>query len=127
MISMSNKLKDLGCPLREPYVIHYVMMSLLTVFENFKINYNSSDKKWTTTELIVNLSQEEERLRAKNNKHLVDFAKGSSYDHEKSGGKFSHQKGKGKSLMTSQRKLLRKMLLMERKVLSDFIVRNMDT
>jgi hypothetical protein len=61
MIDMSNKLKDLECPLPEPYVIHYIMMSLPSCFGNFKINYNSSDKKWTTAELIANLSQEEER------------------------------------------------------------------
>jgi hypothetical protein len=97
MIDMSNKMKDLECPLPEPYVVHYIMMSLSSCFGNFKINYNSSDKKWTTTELIVDLSQEEERLRAKNGGNLVNFAKGSSYGHGKSGGKFSHQKGKGKN------------------------------
>jgi hypothetical protein len=56
MIDMSNKLKDLECSLPKPYVIHYVMMSLQFCFRNFKINYNSSDKKWTMAELIVNLS-----------------------------------------------------------------------
>jgi hypothetical protein len=56
MIDMSIKLKDLECPLPEPYVIHYVMMSLPNVFENLKINYNLSDKKWTTIELIAILS-----------------------------------------------------------------------
>jgi hypothetical protein len=56
MIDMSNKLKDLECPLSELYVVHYIMMSLPSCFGNFKINYNSSDKKWTTTELIANLS-----------------------------------------------------------------------
>jgi hypothetical protein len=73
MIDMSNKLKDLECPLPEPYVIHYIMMSLPSYFRNFKINYNSSDKKWTTTEPIANLSQEEERLRTENDRYLVNF------------------------------------------------------
>jgi uncharacterized protein with ATP-grasp and redox domains len=54
MIDMSNKPKDLECPLPNRYVIHYVMMSLPTIFRNFKINYNSSDKKWTMAELIAN-------------------------------------------------------------------------
>jgi hypothetical protein len=40
MIGMSNKLKDLKCPLPEPYVVHYIMMSLPPCFRNFKINYN---------------------------------------------------------------------------------------
>jgi hypothetical protein len=128
MFDMSNKLKDLECPLHEPYVIHYIMMSLPSCFGNFKINYNSSDKKWTTTELIANLSQEEERLRIDNGGHLVNFTKGSSSGHGKSDGKFSHQKGKGKSLMTTpQKKLLRKMLQMRRKITSASIARNMGT
>jgi hypothetical protein len=96
MIDMSNKLKNLECPLPEPHVIHYIMMSLLSCFGNFKINYNSSDKKWITAELIANSSQEEERLRTENGGHLINFTKGSSSGYGKSGGKFSHQKGKGK-------------------------------
>jgi hypothetical protein len=95
MIDMCNKLKDLECPLPESYVVHYIMMSLPSCFRNFKINYNSSDKEWTTAELIANLSQEEERLRTKNGGNLVNFTKGSSFDHGKSGGKFSRQNGKG--------------------------------
>jgi hypothetical protein len=96
MIVMSNKLKDLECPLPESYVIHYIMISVPSYFGNFKINYNSSDKKWITTELIANLSQEEERLRTKNGRHIVNFAKGPCSGYGKSGGKFSRQKGKGK-------------------------------
>jgi hypothetical protein len=90
MIDMSNKLKDLECPLPQSYVIHYIMMSLPSYFQNFKINYSSSDKKWTMAELIANLSQEEERLRTENDGHLVNFAKGSSSGHRKFGEKFSH-------------------------------------
>jgi hypothetical protein len=45
MIDMFIKLKDLECPLPEPYVIYCIMMSLSSCFGNFKINYNSSDKK----------------------------------------------------------------------------------
>jgi hypothetical protein len=127
IIDMSNKLKDLECPLLEPYVVHYIMMPLPSYFGNFKINYNSSDKKWTTTELIENLSQEEERLRTENGRNLVNFAKSSSSDHGKSGGKFSRQKGKGKKPYDPPKKLLRKMPLMRRKVPSASIVRNMGT
>lgn len=97
MIDMFNKLKDLECPLPNPYVMHYVMMSLPAAFGNFKINYNSSDKKWTMAELIVKLSQEEERLRTENDEHLVNFTKGFNSGHGKSGGKFSRQKEKGKN------------------------------
>jgi hypothetical protein len=100
MIDMSNNLKDLECPLPDPYVIQYVMMSLPIAFRNFKINYNSSNKKWTMPQLIAKLSQEEERLMTKNCGHLINFIKGSSFSHGKSDGKFSRQKGKGKILMT---------------------------
>jgi hypothetical protein len=89
MIDMSNKLKNLEYPLSEPYVVHYIMMSLPSCFRNFQINYNSIDKKWTTAELITNLSQEEERSRTENGGHLVNFTKGLSSGHGKSGRKFS--------------------------------------
>jgi hypothetical protein len=57
---------------------------------NFKINYNSSDKKWTTAELIAKLNQEEERLRIENGGHLVNFTIGSSSGQGKSGRRFSY-------------------------------------
>jgi hypothetical protein len=37
MIDMSNKLKDLECPLSEPYVIHYIMMSPLLILEILRL------------------------------------------------------------------------------------------
>jgi hypothetical protein len=127
MIDMSNKLKDLECPLLDPYVIHYIMMSLPTIFGNFKINYNSSDKKWTMTELIAKLSQEEERLKTENSKNIVNFIKGSISGHGKSGGKISRQKGKVTKPYEPQKKLLKKMSLMKRMAPSASIVRNMST
>jgi hypothetical protein len=103
MIDMSNKLKDLEMPLPEPYVIHYILLSLSSIFENFKINYNGSDKKWTTAELIAKCSQEEERLRTENKDYVnlisQDLKKIFSHGQssEKSGGKSSQfKKGKGK-------------------------------
>jgi hypothetical protein len=56
LIDMSNKLKDLEMPLPEPYLVHYIMLSLPTVFDNFKINYNASDKKWSLAKLIAKYS-----------------------------------------------------------------------
>jgi hypothetical protein len=43
-IDVSNKLKDLDMPLSDSYVIHYILLLLPSIFENFKINYNGSDK-----------------------------------------------------------------------------------
>jgi hypothetical protein len=75
------------------------MMSLLSCFGNIKINYNTSDKKWTTIGLIAKLSQEEERFGTENGGNLINFTKGSSSDHGKSGEKFSPQKGKGEKAL----------------------------
>jgi hypothetical protein len=140
MIDMSNKLKDLEMPLLEPYVIHYILLSLPSIFENVKINYNDSDKKWTTTELIVKCSQEEERLRTENKDHVnlisQDLKKSFSYGQSsgKSAGKSSQfKKGKGKSLMikgqiiTPRKKLLRLKPSQRKKVSSVSIVGIGDT
>jgi hypothetical protein len=51
----------------EPYVVHYIIFSFPTIFDNSKINYNWSGKKWNLTKLIAKCSQEEEMLRTKNN------------------------------------------------------------
>jgi hypothetical protein len=92
LIDTSNKLKDLDIPLPEPYLVHYIMLSLPTVFENFKINYNGSDKKWNLAELIAKCSQEEERLRVEHKDFVnlisQDFYR--NYGHGKSSGKSSH-------------------------------------
>jgi hypothetical protein len=47
-------------------------------------------------ELIAKLSQEEERLMVDNDRNIVTSVKGYNSGHDKSGGKFSRQKGKGK-------------------------------
>jgi hypothetical protein len=107
LIDTSNKLKDLEMPLHEPYLVHYIMLSLPTVFDNFKINYNGSDKKWNLTELIAKYKQEEERLRAehKNFVNLISQDFNKNYGHGKSGGKSSRQKkGKGKKPYEPPRK-----------------------
>jgi hypothetical protein len=103
MIDMSNKLKDLEMPLPDPYVIHYILLSLLSIFENFKINYNGSAKKWAMAELIAKCSQEEERLRTKNKDYvnLISQDLKKKFSHGQSSGKFGgkssqFKKGKGK-------------------------------
>jgi hypothetical protein len=103
MIDMSNKLNVLEMPLPKPDVIHYIVLSLPSIFENFKINYNGSDKKWTTTKLITKYNQEEERLRTENKDYVnlisQDLKKNFSHGQSsgKTGGKSSQiKKGKGK-------------------------------
>jgi hypothetical protein len=57
LIDVSNKLKDLEMSLLESYLVHYIMLSLPIIFDNFKINYNGCDKKWSLAELIAMCSQ----------------------------------------------------------------------
>jgi hypothetical protein len=101
LIDMSNKLKDLEMPLPEPYLVYYIMLSLPTVFDNFKINYNGSNKRWNLAELIAKCNQEEERLRAeyKDFVNLRSQYSNKNHGHGKSGGKSSRQK-KGKMKKT---------------------------
>jgi hypothetical protein len=68
-------------------------------FDNFKINYNGSDKKWSLAELIVKCSQEEERLRVEHKDfvNLISQYFNRNHGHGKSDGKSSRQKkGMGK-------------------------------
>jgi hypothetical protein len=103
VVDMSNKFKDLEMPLPDPYVIHYILLSLPSIFENFKVNYNGSDKKCTMAELIEKCSQDEERLRTENKDYvnLISQDLKRSFSHGQSsvkfGGKSSQfKKGKGK-------------------------------
>jgi hypothetical protein len=132
LIDVSNKLKDLGMPLPEPYLIHYIMLSLPSIFDNFKINYNGSDKKWTFAELIAKCNQEEERLRGENKDFVNPISKDlrKTHGHGKSSWKASHhKKGKGKKPYDAPRKkLLRKKVpRRKRRVLCVSIVRIGDT
>jgi hypothetical protein len=78
--------------------------------------------------LIANLSQEEERLRTKNDEHLVNFTKGSSSGHEKSGENFSHQKGKGKKSHDPPKEASKEDVTNEKKDLKCmYCIRNMGT
>jgi hypothetical protein len=97
LIDTSNKLKDSEMPLPEPYLIHYIMLSLPIIFDNFKINYNGSDNKWNLAELITKCIQKEEILRAKHKDfvNLISQDFNRNHGHGKSGGKSSRQK-KGK-------------------------------
>jgi hypothetical protein len=107
LIDTSNKLKDLDMPLPKPYLVHYIMLSLPIVFDNFKINYNGSDKKWNLAELIAKCSQEEEMLRAEHKDfvNLVSQDFNKNYGHGKFSGKSSRQKkGKGKKSYVPSKK-----------------------
>jgi hypothetical protein len=63
MIDLQDKLKDLDCPLIDATLLNHVMLSLPSVFEPFKINYNGSGNKWDIATLVAKCSQEEERIQ----------------------------------------------------------------
>jgi hypothetical protein len=62
--TLRDKLKDLKCPLNDEIMIHHVMLSLPSVFDPFKINYNGSGGgQWNIATLTAMCSHEEKRLR----------------------------------------------------------------
>ncbi|XP_073042016.1 uncharacterized protein [Primulina eburnea] len=66
IIEMSNlvtRLKAFKLELSEDIVVHLVLFSLPTQFNQFKIIYNIEKEKWTLNELIVQCIQEKERLK----------------------------------------------------------------
>ena len=64
MVDIRDKLKDLDCPLNDATLLHHVMISLLPVFQPFKVNYNGTDKQWDITTLVSKCAQEEQRRRS---------------------------------------------------------------
>nr|XP_034598860.1 uncharacterized protein LOC117859787 [Setaria viridis] len=65
LVDLRDKLNDMNCPLNDETLLHHIMLSLPSVFEPFKINYNGSDTKWDIPTLIAKCSQEGERLRSR--------------------------------------------------------------
>ncbi|RLM78765.1 hypothetical protein C2845_PM12G29900 [Panicum miliaceum] len=68
------------------------MMSLPSVFEPFKINYNANDQKWDITTLMSKCAQGGERLRSQN----PDFANVVRHEGHKGGNKRASRPNKSK-------------------------------
>ena len=90
LVDLRDKLKDLNCPLNDEVLLHHVMLSLPSVFDPFKINYNGNDVKWYVDTLIANCSQEEERLRSEKGDYVNLVRQ-------------EWQKGKGKRVINSKK------------------------
>ena len=62
MSNLASKLKALKLNLSEDLLVHLVLISLPTQFNQFKVSYNCQKNKWSLNELISYCVQEEERL-----------------------------------------------------------------
>ncbi|KAD6454718.1 hypothetical protein E3N88_09424 [Mikania micrantha] len=63
MNDMANQLKTLDMEISEEFLVHFIMTSLPSQFDIFKINYNTQKEKWKMSEMIAMCVQEEERLK----------------------------------------------------------------
>ncbi|KAM0037011.1 putative RNA-directed DNA polymerase [Helianthus debilis subsp. tardiflorus] len=63
MHDMANKLKGLEMAISDGFLVHFIITSLPSSYEAFKINYNTQKDKWTMSELIAMCVQEEERMK----------------------------------------------------------------
>ncbi|XP_068487080.1 uncharacterized protein [Phaseolus vulgaris] len=53
MSDMTRKLKGLAMEISEGFLVHFIMTSLPSAFEAFKVNYNTQKDKWSMSELIT--------------------------------------------------------------------------
>ncbi|KAD7478179.1 hypothetical protein E3N88_01315 [Mikania micrantha] len=53
MNDMARKLKELDMEISDGFLVHFIMTSLPTSYEAFKINYNTQKEKWLMNELIA--------------------------------------------------------------------------
>ncbi|KAH9741472.1 Integrase catalytic domain-containing protein [Citrus sinensis] len=77
MSHLASKLKALGLDLSNDLVVHLVLISLPTHFNQFKVSYNCQKEKWNLNELISFCVQEEERLKQEKSEyaHMVSTSK----------------------------------------------------
>lgn len=77
MSHLASKLKALGLDLFDDLVVHLVLISLSTQFNQFKVSYNCQKEKWNLNELISFCVQEKERLKQEKFEyaHMVSTSK----------------------------------------------------
>ncbi|KAJ1440443.1 Zinc finger, CCHC-type superfamily [Sesbania bispinosa] len=63
MVTLSNKLIDLECPVADKFLVHHALYSLPSKFDALKTSYNTQLKEeWDLNTLISICAQEEDRM-----------------------------------------------------------------
>ena len=71
MVDVATKLNSLKIPIVDPYLVHLILNSLPSQYEQLKIIYNALKEKWDVNELISVCVQEEERINKEKETHSV--------------------------------------------------------
>lgn len=61
-IDVNAQLMNMKMGVEEAFLVHFIVTSLPSEFEAFKVSYNNQKVKWTISNLIAMCVQEEERL-----------------------------------------------------------------
>ena len=80
MSHLASKLKALKLELSEDLLVHLVLISLPTQFNQFKVSYNCQKESWSLNELISHCVNEEDRLKKDKaeSAHLAFISKGNN-------------------------------------------------
>ncbi|XP_039829143.1 uncharacterized protein LOC120690526 [Panicum virgatum] len=70
---MANKLKEMQMKISDGFLVHFIMTSLPSQYNAFKINYNTNKVIWSISELISYCVEEEERLKTEKMKDVVNM------------------------------------------------------
>ena len=85
MSHLASKLKALKLELSEDLLVHLVLISLPTQFNQFKVSYNCQKESWSLNELIAHCVNEEDRLKKDKaeSAHLAFTPKGNKRKNDK--------------------------------------------
>ena len=64
MSNTASKVKPIDLGLKDDFLIHLVVASLLKEYKTFVVNYNMQPDKWDIEKLIAMCVQEEKRLKS---------------------------------------------------------------
>ncbi|XP_012854421.1 PREDICTED: uncharacterized protein LOC105973927 [Erythranthe guttata] len=82
---LASKLRALKLELSEELLVHLVLISLPSRFNQFKVSYNCQKDTWSLNELILHCVQEEDRVKQDNSEsaHLESTFKGKGIKRKK--------------------------------------------